>query len=237
MNTTKKHARVAGLLYLLLAVTAPIYLVYVPNKLIVARDVVATGDRIRASEGLFRLGIASEVLSATISIFVVLALYRLFKPVSEKHAFILMILSFLQVPISFLNSLNHIAALILFKGAQFLSVFDKPQQDALGFLFIRLHGQGIVVASLFWGLWLFPFGILVMRSGFIPRALGVLLIVAGCAYLASSLTSLLLPAYAHAVDRVAMALEVGELPIILWLAIWGARGRPDAPTAAIRARG
>ena len=224
MNSTKKQARVAGLLYLLIGITAPIGLIYVPGKLIVAGDAAATANNIRASQWLLRLGIASELFHQVIGIFLVLALYRLFKAVNEKHAVLMVILGALvSVPIVFLNVLNDIAALILVSGASFLSVFEKPQLDALAYLFIRLHGQGIIVAAIFWGLWLFPFGILVIQSGFIPRALGVLLMIAGVGYLASSFTTLVLPQYQRFVGPFATILELGELPIIFWLLIWGAK--------------
>ena len=110
-------------------------------------------------------------------------------------------------------------------GADFLSVFEKPQLDALAYLFLRLHGQGITVASVFWGLWLFPFGMLVIRSGFIPRVFGVLLMIAGVGYLASSFATLVLPQYAPTIAQVAGPL-VWELPIIFWLLIWGAKTQP-----------
>ncbi len=234
MNSTKKQARVAGLWYLLIAISAPIGLIYVPGKLIVAGDAAATANNIRAAQWLLRIGIASELVHQVIGIFLVLALYRLFKAVDEKHATLLVILGALvSVPIVFLNVLNDIAALTLVSGASFLSVFEKPQLDALAYLFIRLHGQGIIVASIFWGLWLFPFGILVIRSGFIPRALGVLLIIAGVGYLASSFTTLVLPQYTHLVNQFALVLEIGELPIIFWLLIWGAKTkRSDSPASS-----
>jgi len=233
MNTTKKQARVAGFLYVLIGVTAPIGLVFVPNALIVPGNATATADRVRASESLLRLGIASELFHQVICVFLVLALYRLFKAVNETLARQLVILGALvSVPIVFLNVLNEIAALILVSGADFLSVFDKRQLDALAYLFLRLHSQGLIVVSIFWGLWLFPFGLLVMRSGFIPRVLGVLLLLAGFAYLASSSTSLFLPRYAHGVGQIAGIFEVGELPIMFWLLIWGARVRPSGAPAA-----
>ena len=125
----------------------------------------------------------------------------------------------------FVNVLNEIAALVLVSGVDFLSVFEKPHLDALAYLFLRLHSQGIAVASIFWGLWLFPFGMLVIRSGFIPRAFGVLLMIAGVAYLASSFATLILPQYAPLVGQSALPLEVAELPIVFWLLIWGARTR------------
>ena len=228
MNSTKKQARSAGLLYFLLGITAPIGLMVVPGKLIVSGDATATADRIRASQSLLRIGIASELVPQAIAVFLVLALYRLFKPVNEFHARQLVVLGALvSVPIMFVNVLNEIAALILVSGVDFLSVFDKRQLDALAFLFMRLHGEGITVASVFWGLWLFPFGMLVIRSGFIPRVFGVLLLIAGSAYLVSAFTSILLPEHAHRVGQVAMIFEIGEVPIIFWLLIWGAKEQPS----------
>jgi hypothetical protein len=231
VNSTQHQARVAGFLYLLLALSAPLGLLYVPGRLIVSGDATATADNIRSSEWLLRLGIASELIHQIIAVFLVLALYRLFKAVNEAHARQMVILGALvSVPIMFVNVLNDIAALVLVSGADFLAVFEKSQLDALAYLFVQLHGQGITVAAIFWGLWLFPFGMLVIRSGFIPRVLGVLLVIAGVAYLASSFATLVLPRYAPLVSQIALPLEVAELPIILWLLIWGAKTRPtDVP--------
>lgn len=232
MRTTKQQARVAGFLYVLLALSAPIGLLYVPARLIAAGDATATADNIRSAPGLLRLGIASELIHQTIAVFLVLALYRLFKAVNESHARQLVILgALLSVPIMFVNVLNNVAALILVSDADFLAVFAKPQLDALAYLFVRLHERGITVASIFWGLWLFPFGMLVIRSGFIPRVLGVLLLAAGVGYVASSFATLVLPQYATLVSRVVEPLQFAELPIIVWLAVWGARPNPaDPPT-------
>jgi hypothetical protein len=229
IRQTRKDARVAGVLYLLIAVIAPIGLMYVPGALIVTGNAAATADRLRASEWLLRLGIASELFHQIIGIFLMLALYRVFKAVDEHLTWLMVILGMLlSLPIVFVNVLNEIAALLLAGGAKFLSVFDQSQRDALAYLFIRLHGQGLQVAAIFWGLWLFPFGMLVIRSRFIPRTFGVLLMVAGCAYLASSFTSLLLPQYANPVGQVAGILEGAEVPIIFWLLIWGAKAQPGS---------
>jgi hypothetical protein len=232
MDTTKRTARFAGLLYLLIGVTAPIGLEYVPDKLMVPGDATATADRLRASASLLRIGIASELFHQVVCIYLVLVLYRLFKAVNERLAVQLVILgAVVSVPIVFVNVLNEVAALILVSGAGFLSVFDTQHLDALAFLFLRLHARGLDVAAIFWGLWLFPFGMLVMRSGFIPRALGVLMIIAGVAYLASSFTTLVLPQYDRVVGPVTQILEIGEVPIIFWLLIWGAKTRPSAAPA------
>jgi hypothetical protein len=123
----------------------------------------------------------------------------------------------------FLNILNEIAAIVLVSRADFLAVFQPGQPEALALLFLGLHEQGIIVASVFWGLWLFPFGALVIRSGFIPRIFGYLLFIAGTGYLASSFASLVAPAYGHIVGQVALILEVAEVPIIFWLFFKGLR--------------
>jgi glucan phosphoethanolaminetransferase (alkaline phosphatase superfamily) len=229
MQPTNNTARLAGATYLLLLI-APFSLLYVPNKLIVPGNAAATADKIRASELLFRMGIVCELASAVVVIFLVMILYRLFNRVNKMHASLLVILGALvSAPITFVGVVNEIGALTLLRGANFLSVFDKRQLDALAMFFIGLHGKTILVNEIFWGLWLFPFGLLIMRSHFIPRILGILLIMNGFAYLASSLTGLLLPDYASVVDRIAVIPETGELWVMLWLLIKGARVEPVEP--------
>src|ERR1700736_4811943 len=124
-----------------------------------------------------------------------------------------------ESPIAFLNELNAIAALILVLGADFLSVFEKPQRDALAMLFLRVHHQEVLAAEILWGLWLFPLAILVYRSRFLPRFLGVWLIINGFAYLAMSLTGSLLPQFEDMVSNIAFPAQLGELAFMLWLGI------------------
>src|ERR1700720_3485847 len=200
MNSTKKTAKVAGLLFLVNGVTGFFRIIYVPSRLMVSGNATATANNILSSERLFRLGIVSELVCAAEFVFLLWVLYRLLSSVNKTHALLMVILGLLQIPIMFVNVLNEIAALALLRGADFLSVFDQPQRQALAMQSLNLHGDGFVVAGIFWGLWLFPFGLLVFRSGFLPRILGVLLIAAGFAYLADSLTSLLLPSYEHVVS-------------------------------------
>jgi len=227
MHPIQKQARVAGLLYALVGVIAPIGLLYVPGKLIVSGNATATADRIRASESLLRLGIASELIHQTIGIFLVVALCHLFKNVNKTLAGLVVILGALvSVPIMFVNVLNDIAALMLVKGPSYLSSFTQTQLDGLAYLFIRLHSQGINVAAIFWGLWLFPFALLVIQCGFIPRFLGYLMMVAGAGYLVDSFVTILFPQHAHAVSQITMITDIGELPIMFWLLIWGARVKP-----------
>ena len=233
MRTIRQQARLAGLLYFLLGITAPIGLEIVPNALIVSGNATATADHLRASGFLLRIGIASELFHQVMVIFVVLALFRLFRAISEALAWQVVILGALvSVPIMFVNVLNEIAALILVGGADYLSVFSKSQLDALAYLFIRLHGQGINIVEIFWGLWLFPFGLLVVRSGFIPRIFGYLLMIAGVAYVIDSTVTLLWPQYSRLVGQYTLIPEICEVPIIFWLLIWGAKGpQADQPVA------
>jgi len=233
MHPTVRQARVAGSLYVAMGLPAPFALIYLPGKLIVRGDATATANNILASQMLFRLGIVAELVSAVFFVLLVMALHRLLSGVNKNHARLMVGLVLVSVAITFVGVVNNIAALTLFRGADFpyLSVFDKPQRDALGMLFLGLHSQGTFVNEIFWGLWLLPFGLLVMRSGFLPRILGVLLIVNGFAYVVISLTWLLLPAYGSVLFRASLPALLGELWIMLWLLIKGAKVEP-LPAAA-----
>jgi hypothetical protein len=233
MHPTDKAARVAGAIYLLLVFTAPLRLIYIPSALFVRGNATATADNIAAHELLFRLGIVGDLLTGTIAIFLVLALYRLLKGVDRNHAALMVILGGLMVaPIYFLNALNDVAALLLARGTDFLSVFEKPQRDALAVLFLRLHHHGVVANEIFWGLWLFPLAVLVIRSGFLPRILGIWLIINGFAYLTISFTGLLLPQYEVMVSNIAFPALLGEVAIMLWLLIKGAKVQPVVAAAS-----
>jgi len=226
MNSTKKTARIAGVLYLVNAVTGFFGIIYVPGRLIVHGDATATAQNILASERLFRLGIAAELICAVEFVFLFWILYRLLGGVNKTHASLMVILGVAFVPIMVLNTLSEIGALMLLHGPDFLSVLDKRQLEAMAMLFLDLHGYGYVVGWIF-GVFHFHFGILVFRSGFLPRILGVLLIAASFGYLAVSLAPFLLPGYENIVGRFAsIPLTLGEPAIILWLLIMGAKDEP-----------
>ncbi|HKW63168.1 MAG TPA: DUF4386 domain-containing protein [Candidatus Acidoferrum sp.] len=229
MNSAKKQARVAGLLYLLASIPGVFCLIYIPSHFIVSGDAAATASKIAASEFVFRLGILSELAGFIGFIFVVRALYRLFVGVHKAHASLMATLMLVSIPISLVNVLNEFAALTLIRGTNFPSVFSQPQREALAMLFLNLHFKGFEVAQIFWGLWLVPFGILVYESGFLPRILGVLLVIACFGYLANSLVGFgVLP---YAFSRFVGQLTICELPIIFWLLIIGAKDQPLAATA------
>ena len=226
MHPTDKAARTAGAVYLSMALTAPFSLIYIPRTLIVRGDATATANNVLAHETLFRLGIVAELITSIIFVFVVMALCRLLSGVNKTHASLMVAMVLVSAAVGFINVLNNVAALILFRGTEFLTILERPQRDALAMLFLRLHGQGLVINQIFSGLWLFPFGVLVMRSGFLPRVLGVWLIVNCFAYLAMSFSSLLFPQYQVTVSRIAFPALFGEVAIMLWLLIKGAKVRP-----------
>ena len=223
MHPLKKAARIAGAIYLSMVVTGPFSLIYVPSKLIVRGNAAVTADNILAHQTMFNLAILADLVGQVIFICLAIALYRLLSSVNKTWAGLMVALVLVSAAVGFFNTLNNIAAQILFRGADFLAVFDKPQRDALGMLFIRLHTQGIFIDEMFWGLWLFPFGLLVFRSGFLPRFIGVWLMINCFGYVALSVTSLFFPAYYEAAFRWAQPVLFGELVIMLWLLIKGAK--------------
>lgn len=234
MHPTVKAARIAGAIYLSMVFTAPFCLIYVPSKLIVSGNAAATADNIMAHETMFRLSIFGDLIGQVIFICLGIALYRLLSSVNKTWAALMVAFVLVSATVGFLNTLNDIAALILFRGGEFLAVFDKPQRDALGMLFIRLHSQGIFIDEIFWGLWLFPFGLLVFRSRFMPRFIGVWLMINCFGYVALSVIALFFPAYYQAAFRYLQPVLFGELVVMLWLLIKGAKVE-SSPQLAVAA--
>lgn len=234
MNSIKATARQAGILYFLVLITAPFQLIYIPSVFIVPGDATATAANIVAGELLYRIGIFVGLVSSIIFLFLVLSLYNLFMDVDRKQARLMVMLVAVGVAVGVVNIFNEIAPLILLSGADFLSVFSKPQLDALALGFLRLSSSGNHVAMAFWALWLYPFGILVIRSGFFPKILGVLLIIGCFAYLTVCFTAIVVPAYRQVVDQFAMPFyAIGELSIIIWLLVKGAKiQEPEARPSA-----
>jgi hypothetical protein len=231
MTSLSKNARVAGLLYILASAVGVLRLLYIPNALFVQGNATATANNIAAHESLFRLGIVSNLLAAALWLFVPLALYRLLKGVDQALAVLMVILgSLMQVPLFFCNTVNDVAALLFARGGDFLSVFDKSQRDAFARLFLNLHHQLDLANMMFAGLWLFPFGLLLYRSRFLPRFLGVWLMMACFAWLAFSFTGLLFPGHEDKVFTLGQPFTLGEVATMLWLVIKGAeeKSSPDA---------
>lgn len=212
-----RTARVAGLLYLAMMPLA-VFALWVRFGVVVPGDAAATAAKAAAAEPWLRAAIVSWLASQALFIFLLLKLYALFRPVHVERARLMVALGLAGVPIAFANELNQLAVLLLTSATTDVRAFDPAQvQSAVLFLF-RLHDHGIYIAHVFWGLWLLPFGALVFRCGFLPRWLGVLLIVAGAGYLADFLRYMCFPRLEVTVTQFTF---VGELLLPLWLVFRG----------------
>ncbi len=227
-KSQRADARLAGFLYLIVAITGTVSIMYVPSKLIIWGDATATANNIMASESLFRVGMVSGFICYTVFVFLPLVLYKLLKPVDKNHAVLMVILALISVPISFIYLLNWLVVLSLLSGAEYLNVFNADQINALAMIFLKFYNSGILGVEIFWGLWLFPFGYLVFKSGFLPRILGILMMLGCLGYLveftgytlfAATYKDSILSTYAT------LPAALGEFGIILWLLIVGVKPR------------
>ena len=222
MRERQRIARVAGALYLLMSVTSTISLGSIPSWSVGATDASAVVRKIMAAPLRYRLGAVSELASQVFFVVLVLALFTLLEEVHRARALAMVALVLVQVPMGFANLLLGLVPLVLQSGASYLSAFSKEQLDALSLVALNARGYGVKSVMIFWGLWLLPFGLLVYRSGFLPRALGVLLVVGCFGHVVVGVTSLLMPSLERAVAPLT-ALALGEILIALWLLIKGAR--------------
>jgi hypothetical protein len=218
ITNPNKTARIAGFLYLLLVPLGILGILYIPTTLVVSGDIAATINNIRANESLFRLGIVSAIAAQLVNIFVVLYLYKLLKPVNKGMAQLMVIFLLLGVPIAFLNELTHLAVLLLLNGADYLAVFTTEQVQGIVAFFLDLHQYGIFIAQVFWGLWLFPMGYLVYKSGYLPRIIGILLMIGCFGYLMDSFIFFFVPDFGITVSEFTF---LGEVLLPLWLVIKG----------------
>ncbi len=227
----RKKSRIAAFWYLLILVTGPIVLIYLPSRFSVPGDAAATIARIMAAQALYRLGIVIQLISSIGFLFTAMSLYALFKGVDRGQARAMAALVVVCVPIGLITSLFQIAPLLLSSGADYLKAFTPGQLQSLAMIFLDLDKQGNLISNVFWGLWLLPLGILVYKSGFFPKILGVLQIVACFGYLAAFLSGILFPGGRGIVQSIITVTLLGELPFIFWLVIVGARVRPSRKAA------
>ena len=220
----KKASKIAGLWYLMLAIAGS-YILFVRSQTIVSGDAITTASNIVEKEFLYRTGIVSSLLSSVVFVFLVLALYKLFENVNPSKARLIVVLVIVQVPISFVIETFNITAVMVAKGEIWKSLAQEERQDS-AMLFLKMHGYGISILKVFWGLWLLPLGQLVYRSLFIPKILGILLIAGGVGYVLDSLMALLLPEYRHIIAPFALVHSLGEILMILWLLVKGVALKP-----------
>ena len=213
-----KTARVAGCLYLMLFPLGIFGIIYIPSSLIVLGDAATTASNIMANELLYRLSIVTALTLQIVYIFLALALYKLLNPVDKNNAVLMVILVLVAAPIAMLNELNHVAVLLVLSGSDFLTTFSMDQVQASVPLFLNLHEHGVFIAQIFWGLWLFPMGYLIFKSNFLPKALGILMIIGGFGYLVDSFVYFIFPDFDVTVSEFTF---LGELLLPLWLMFKG----------------
>lgn len=221
MHPLKKAARIAGAVYLSTLPIALYFWSYIPGKLIVRGNTAATADNILAHETLFRFSILGDLFAYVVVIWLSFLLYRLLHEVNRTWALMMVGFVLLSAAVGFFSALPNVAAVILFRGSDFLTVLDKTQRDALAMFFLRLHGQGALINEIFSGLWLFPLGLLVFGSGFLPRFLGVWLIVAGFGWLTLSVIAVVFPTCYDTAFSIIQPIVLGEMVFAFWLLIRG----------------
>ncbi|RKR08497.1 uncharacterized protein DUF4386 [Flavobacterium sp. 90] len=220
----KRTARIAGFIYLLIAITGVFGIMYVPMQLIDSGNLPLTMRTILRHEFLFRAGIMSNLVCQTLFVFLVLQLYKLFQQVSKHLTRTMFALVIVGVPIAFVIIFNQLFALLLLKE-NFMKSFPPAQLQVLVMAFLKMYNYGNVVIGIFWGLWLIPFGQLVYRSGFMPKILGILLIIGGSAYVLDAFAFVLSPDYHYSVTGIIVGLtsSVAEFAMVFWLLIKGVR--------------
>lgn len=223
MVPARRDARIAGWLYLLFAASGPFCLMYVPDKIMVRGDAAATAANVLAHEVLLRTSVVIWLLGMAVWIVMAVALYRLLNAVSKTLASLLVIFVAVSAGIGCINELNSLAAILVLRGNEFAAILTQPQREAAAILFLRLHGQGNAVNEMFWGLWLLPFGLLIARSRFIPRLLGIWLLLDGFAWMGLSTVALLAPRFNDLAFKAAQPAVFAELAVMLWLITIGVR--------------
>ncbi|ELR71526.1 hypothetical protein C900_02589 [Fulvivirga imtechensis AK7] len=223
LDSNIKTARLAGILYIILVLVAVYGMGYVPSKIIMRQDAAATAQNMLSHEFLYRTGILCHLISTTLIAIMVLMLYRLFNPVNRHLSRLMVTPVLVQVPIVLIVECFHIAALMILKS-EIPSSMDLTQKQEFSYFMLRMHGYGIGASQLFWGLWLLPFGMLVNRSGFIPKFFGILLIINGIGYVAEACAYILLQRPDYLMVRQFARLTFVGLPLtMLWFLIKGVR--------------
>ncbi len=220
MMTKNNVARLAGFVYLLLVLTGIFYLVHVPTQLIDWGSTETTVNNIMRAEFLFRSGIVAGVISNICFLILPFILYELLKSVNKIYAVSMVVLAVVSVPVSLVNMINKVDVLTLLSGAQYLSVFEVEHLHGQVMLLLRSYNNGISLVQIFWGLWLFPFGALVFKSGYLPKFLGVCLMIGCFEYLITFFSIQLYP-NVEIPSFVGYAHSIGEIGVCLWLLIMG----------------
>lgn len=223
MTSRNKTARTAGALYLILVICGFINLVYVPSQLIVWENASTTFNNITDSELLFRVGIVCGIIFYLIFLVLPLVLYKLLNQISRVQATLMVLFAVVSVPISFVNILNKFSVLTLINKAEFIEQMGLAELQTQMMLYLNSYNSGIEVLQIFWGLWLFPFGYLVYKSGFLPKFFGIFLMLGCFGYVITFFGGFLYADFHKTIfaNIIGIPAPIGEIGICLWLLIMG----------------
>lgn len=229
--SNNRLARIAGLIYFGVVLTGLFSLMYAPSKIIVSENASLTYQNIISHETLFRLWIVIGLLCYTLFLFLPLVLYKLLKPVNENHAKLMVLLGVMSVPIFFLNTQNLLNILTLINQTDHQNGLSVAQIQTQVMLYLDQHANGMRIVHIFSGLWLFPFGYLVFKSGFLPKILGIFLMLGCFGYLINFAGQILIPDYSsiELFSYISLPASIGEIGICLWLLIMGVKNKKKAP--------
>ncbi|WPO89961.1 DUF4386 domain-containing protein [Chryseobacterium sp. HR92] len=227
MTTTPKITRLAGFFYLIVIITGFFSLMYVPSKLIVWENSALTFQNISSSVQLFRVSIASSIICYIAFTLLPLVLYKLLEVVDDRYAKLMVILALISIPISFINLQNKFSVLTIIEGADYLKIFDLKQLQAQMMFLLSSYNKGLLIAQIFWGLWLFPFGYLVYKSGFLPKVLGIFLMLGCFGYLINVFGRIAVPHFSDYLisGYITLPATIGEIGTCLWLLLVGIRNK------------
>lgn len=224
----RNAAKIAGFGYLIVFILGFFGNFFVFEKLIVPEDAVTTANNIIANESLFRLGIASWLIVITFDALVAWALYVLLKPINKNLSLLAAWFRLVFVGIFGYSFVNYFSVLQLFSGADYLKVFETNQLQTQAMLLLNAHDYAVHISYIFFGLHIFLLGYLILKSGYIPPILGILLIVASCGYLIDSFGNFLSSDYANNKTAflifVAVPAIISELSLTIWLLFKGGKG-------------
>jgi hypothetical protein len=222
-----KTAKIAGGLYFIYII-ATIFANTSRTKLIIFGNATTTANNILASEGLFRIGFISDVLAGVLFLLTAWALYVLLKPVDKNIALLFLLLNVSGVAIQCINMLNLFSAVLLLSGADYLKVFQTDQLQSIAMFFLYLYKNGFMIAQFFFAAWLFPLGYLVFKSGYLPKVLGIIVMIECFGWLMYPFQFFLFPTY-EVISYLSFAIGfIGEFGLTLWLLIMGAKDQPSS---------
>jgi hypothetical protein len=215
------YARIGGLLYLFIIAAGLFAEIFVRDKLIVSGDASTTAANIMASESLYRFSIAVEQIWLVCAVAVAVILYLLLRPVSNSLSLFAAFLNLVSIGVEAVASVGLFAGLFPLGSASYLKAFEPNQLQALAYLSLKSYDYSFATSLVFFGCSLFVYGYLIFRSGYFPKTIGVLLIVASLSYLINSFSLYLAPTFANAIFPILVLAFIGELSLCLWLIVKG----------------